>query len=170
MGCQDDVQGHQSVVCSPPKLSKAVKSQTRAKPLCVHVVENHDIGDERKGKTVRGSEEDWALCMINWEQERKHGHAREATTIEGKQEFLKTNNQKEFYPASQMLPIVQTREHLGNIYLISFLISHHTVCSLSTSTRENSLSLSKALKATWVRTGKYFSNFILPSPSLIDTH
>lgn len=60
------------------------------------------MGDERKGKTVRGYKEHGII--------EKHGHATEATTMEGKQEFLKTNNQKGFYPASQMFQQEDTRE------------------------------------------------------------
>lgn len=113
------------------------------------------MGDERKGKTVRGYKEHGII--------EKHGHAREATTMEGKQEFLKTNNQKGFYPASQMSLIVPTRRHSRNVY---FKRTHDIVPSLSTPIKENSFSLSKSLTGTWIRMEKYFSNFILPTPSL----
>lgn len=56
MGCHHDVLGHQSVVCSPPKLSETVKSQTIEKQLWFYVIEIHDIVGEGEWETVYGSE------------------------------------------------------------------------------------------------------------------
>lgn len=152
MGCQDDIQRHLSVACSPPKLSKGID---KCKAVVTGCPESHDMGDERKGKTVCGYKEHGII--------EKHGHAREVITMEGKQEFLKTNNQKGFYPASQMSLIVPTRRHPRNVY---FKRTHDIVPSLSTPIKENSFSLSKSLTSTWIRMEKYFSNFILPTSSL----
>lgn len=54
MGCHNDVQEHQSVVLSPPKLSERVKSQTNEKQLCASVTDSHDIAGEGEEETVHG--------------------------------------------------------------------------------------------------------------------